>query len=68
VHVHRLGGLDASFLCLETSSQLLHVCGLIVADPSTMPGGYTFDKLAAELAGRVTLLPGVPAQAPRCAI
>jgi WS/DGAT/MGAT family acyltransferase len=55
--MHRLSGLDASFLYLETSSQLLHVCGLIVVDPSTMPGGYTFDKLAAELARRVKLLP-----------
>ena len=28
--MQRLSGLDASFLYLETSSQLLHVCGLIV--------------------------------------
>jgi diacylglycerol O-acyltransferase len=45
--MHRLSGLDASFLYLETSSQLLRVCGLVIVDPSTMPGGYSFHKLAA---------------------
>ena len=34
----RLSGLDASFLYLESSAQLMHVCGLILLDPSTMPG------------------------------
>ena len=34
----RLSGLDASFLYLETPAQLMHVCGVIVLDPSTMPG------------------------------
>ena len=38
----RLSGLDASFLYLETPAQLMHVCGLIVLDPSTMPEPYTF--------------------------
>ena len=43
----RLSGLDASFLYLETPAQLMHVCGLIVLDPSTMPDGYSFDAHAA---------------------
>ncbi len=34
----RLSGLDASFLYLESSAQLLHVCGVIVLDPETDPG------------------------------
>jgi WS/DGAT/MGAT family acyltransferase len=55
--MHRLSGLDASFLYLETSSQLLHVCGLVIVDPSTMPGGYSFHKLADELATRIKVLP-----------
>lgn len=41
----RLSGLDASFLYLETPAQLMHVCGVIVIDPSTMPTGYSFDRL-----------------------
>ena len=35
--MERLSGLDASFLYLETPAQLMHVCGVIVLDPSTMP-------------------------------
>ncbi len=53
----RLSGLDASFLYLETSSQLLHVCGLIVLDPATMPGGYDFAEFKDELERRID---GVP--------
>lgn len=53
----RLSGLDASFLYLETPAQMLHVCGIIVLDPSTMPDGYAFDSLKEELASRVTPIP-----------
>ncbi|MCX5042548.1 wax ester/triacylglycerol synthase family O-acyltransferase [Aldersonia sp. NBC_00410] len=55
--MERLSGLDASFLYLETSTQLLHICGLIELDPSTMPDGYTFEKLQSELAARIPRLP-----------
>jgi diacylglycerol O-acyltransferase len=53
----RLSGLDASFLYLETPAQMLHVCGIIMLDPSTMPGGYSFDALRDVLASRVTPIP-----------
>jgi len=53
----RLSGLDASFLYLETSSQLLHVCGLIVVDPSTTKDGYSFDKLLSGLKERTKEVP-----------
>ncbi|NLE78672.1 MAG: wax ester/triacylglycerol synthase family O-acyltransferase [Rhodococcus sp.] len=56
--MQRLSGLDASFLYLETSSQLMHVCGLIELDGSTIPGGYQFDKLKSELAARSATMPG----------
>jgi diacylglycerol O-acyltransferase / wax synthase len=49
----RLSGLDASFLYLETPAQLMHVCGVIVLDPGTMPGGYSFDTLRERLAAGV---------------
>ncbi|MFD4367723.1 wax ester/triacylglycerol synthase family O-acyltransferase [Rhodococcus sp. NPDC058521] len=55
--MQRLSGLDASFLYLETSTQLMHVCGLIELDGSTIPGGYSFDKLKAELAARTKAMP-----------
>ena len=55
--MQRLSGLDASFLYLETSSQLLHVCGLIVLDPETVPGGYDFDSFKHNLEERVCDVP-----------
>lgn len=55
--MQRLSGLDASFLYLETSTLLLHVCGLIELDGSTIPGGYEFDKLKSELAARTKAMP-----------
>ncbi|WP_374999510.1 wax ester/triacylglycerol synthase family O-acyltransferase [Aeromicrobium sp. CTD01-1L150] len=53
----RLSGLDASFLYLENGAQLMHVCGLIVLDPATVPGGYEFDRFKAELSRRVRDVP-----------
>ncbi|MBE1497087.1 WS/DGAT/MGAT family acyltransferase [Amycolatopsis lexingtonensis] len=55
--MQRLSGLDASFLYLETPSQVLHVCGLLTLDGSTVPGGYTFAKLKEKLDERVRLIP-----------
>ena len=49
----RLSGLDASFLYFESSTSLMHVCGLLVLDPSTMPGGYDFGRLRDALRLRV---------------
>jgi diacylglycerol O-acyltransferase len=53
----RLSGLDASFLYLETPAQLMHVCGVIVLDPSTMPDGYSFDRLRAQIDSSVGNVP-----------
>ncbi len=47
--MQRLSGLDATFLYLETPTQLLHVCGLVLLDPTTIPGGYDYRKLLREL-------------------
>ena len=56
--MERLSGLDASFLYLESPAQLMHVCGLLLLDPSTMPDGYAFDRLRDDLDRRVR---GIPA-------
>lgn len=53
----RLSGLDASFLYLESGTQLMHVCGVIVVDPATIPGGYSFAKFKEELSQRVSGIP-----------
>ncbi|MFT3660036.1 MAG: wax ester/triacylglycerol synthase family O-acyltransferase [Gordonia sp. (in: high G+C Gram-positive bacteria)] len=55
--MERLSGLDASFLYLETSSQVMNVATILQADPSTIPGGYSFEKVRAEMARRVVGLP-----------
>lgn len=43
--MERLSGLDAAFLYIETPKIQLHVTGLLIFDPSTMPGGYSFEKM-----------------------
>jgi len=53
----RLSGLDATFLYLETPEQLMHVCGLLLLDPSTMPDGYDFGRLRDRIAARVHDVP-----------
>ena len=55
--MQRLSGLDASFLYLETPSQPLHVCSVLELDASTIPGGYSFEKLRDELSVRITAMP-----------
>ncbi|HXA11693.1 MAG TPA: wax ester/triacylglycerol synthase family O-acyltransferase [Mycobacterium sp.] len=55
--MERLSGLDASFLYIETSTQPLNVCSILEVDSSTMPGGYTFDRLRDELALRIKAMP-----------
>jgi diacylglycerol O-acyltransferase / wax synthase len=51
--VDRLSGLDASFLYFESNTMLMHVCGLLVLDQSTMPDGYEFERIRQHLAERV---------------
>ncbi len=55
--MQRLSGLDASFLYLETPSQPLHVCSIMELDTSTMPGGYTFDRLRDGFTLRIKGMP-----------
>jgi diacylglycerol O-acyltransferase len=56
-YLQRLSGLDASFLYLETPTQPLHVCSVLELDASTIPGGYSFDRLRKQLALRITAIP-----------
>jgi diacylglycerol O-acyltransferase len=55
--MERLSGLDASFLYIESLTQPLHVCSILELDTTTVPGGYTFDRLRDELAVRITAIP-----------
>lgn len=53
----QLAGLDAMFLYGETPSMHLHVCGLIVLDTSSMPGGYRFETIRQMLVDRMPRIP-----------
>jgi diacylglycerol O-acyltransferase / wax synthase len=55
--MERLSGLDASFLYLETPSDHMHVALTAVFDPSTMPGGYSFERVKEFIASRLHLVP-----------
>ncbi len=55
--MRRLSGMDAAFLYLETPTTHMHVHAVMVLDPSTVPGGYSFEKIKAHLASRLPMLP-----------
>ncbi|HXQ76042.1 MAG TPA: wax ester/triacylglycerol synthase family O-acyltransferase [Acidimicrobiales bacterium] len=55
--MERLTGLDASFLYLETPSLHMHVSMAAVFDPSTVPGGYSFEKMRALVGSRLAVAP-----------
>ena len=55
--MQRLSGLDATFLYLESNSNLMHVASTAVFDPSTVPDGYSFQGVKDLVASRLHLLP-----------
>lgn len=55
--MRELAGIDASFLYFETPSTHLHICGVLLLDPSTCPDGWTSSSLADLLTERMELLP-----------
>ncbi|MEV6772352.1 wax ester/triacylglycerol synthase family O-acyltransferase [Nocardia sp. NPDC051030] len=57
--MERLTGLDASFLYLETDTQLLHVCALLIVDPAADGVEFDFDSFKAELGRRLHLIPAM---------
>lgn len=55
--MQRLSGLDATFLYFETPTNHLHVSAVMIFDPSTTPGGYSFDQVKEFIRGRLHLVP-----------
>jgi diacylglycerol O-acyltransferase / wax synthase len=55
--MERLSGLDATFLYLETPSLHMHVSMAAVFDPTTVPGGYHFDKVRDLVSERLLQAP-----------
>jgi diacylglycerol O-acyltransferase len=54
---HRVSGLDASFLSLETATQPLQVFSVLELDTATVPGGYSYARFRAGLAKRIRAVP-----------
>ncbi len=55
--MERLSGLDASFLYLETPSLHMQVALCLIFDPSTVPGGYSFDRMKGSIEARLPAAP-----------
>lgn len=53
----RLSGMDAFFLYVESPAVHTHVALTAVLDPSTMPHGYSFERLRDAISDRVHLVP-----------
>lgn len=54
--MERLSGLDASFLYFETPSMHMHVAMTAILDPSTMPAGYSFERIRETIGSRLHLV------------
>jgi diacylglycerol O-acyltransferase / wax synthase len=55
--MEQLSGLDASFLYLETPTLHMQVEMITTFDPCTVPGGYSFSKMQAQIASRTHQAP-----------
>ncbi|QXC62919.1 wax ester/triacylglycerol synthase family O-acyltransferase [Aquihabitans sp. G128] len=55
--MERLTGLDAAFLYLENPTNHMHVAMTMVLDPSSVPGGYSFENIKDFIGGRIHLVP-----------
>lgn len=55
--MQRLSGADTAFLTFETPSVHMHVAQAAVFDPSTVPGGYSFDRLRGHILARLHRVP-----------
>jgi WS/DGAT/MGAT family acyltransferase len=55
--MQRLTGLDATFLYMETPNNHMHVASTAVFDPTTVPGGYSFEAVKDLVENRLPLLP-----------
>lgn len=55
--MQRLSGVDSAFLYLETPTMHMHIVGVILLDPSSVEGGYSFDGLKRLILSRLHRIP-----------
>ncbi len=53
----RLSGLDTVFLAAERPGAALHTMAVLVLDPTTVPGGYDFERFRDTVARRAAHVP-----------
>ena len=53
--MERMSGIDAAFLYFETPNMHMHVVATIVFDPTSVPGGYSFDSVKEMIRSRLHL-------------
>jgi diacylglycerol O-acyltransferase len=51
--MRQAGGIDSTFLALETHDHPLHVMAVMMLDSTTVPGGYSFEGLREFVADRL---------------
>ena len=56
-HVERITAADAAFLYMENPIVHMHVTGVLVLDPSTVPGGYSYEHFRAHVISRLHRIP-----------
>ena len=52
-----LSGLDGAFLAFESPTMHLHIAGVLVFDPTSVPGGVGYRQIRDQVAERVPLVP-----------
>ncbi|MFZ0904936.1 MAG: wax ester/triacylglycerol synthase domain-containing protein, partial [Mycobacterium sp.] len=60
--MYRLSGFDAGLLSFESRLQPMNACTLVELDPSTMPGGYSFERFRDNLSVRIKAVPELRAK------
>lgn len=55
--MHRLSGLDASFLYSETPTAHMHVMGTLVLDPGSGEDGFSYERFREVLRSRLHMIP-----------
>lgn len=55
--MQRLNGLDGAFLAFESPTTHLHIAGVLVFDPTGVPGGVGFHQIRDLVAARVSRVP-----------
>lgn len=55
--MERITGADAAFWYMEHPVVHMHVTGVLVLDPSELPGGFSFESFRRHVAGRLHRIP-----------